>query len=121
MYPTSSPGVTAKVVSRSGGDGIGLPFCVTVSGGGAGREIDVTKPLVSAVAHAIWQARGGADGTNWADAEGVVRQLLGAQAVAAPASSIRNVNIPPPSSENMPGPLPAIPQPTRRTQSSSRR
>jgi hypothetical protein len=120
MYPTSTPGVTAKVVSRTSGDGKGLPFTVKVSPGGASSgEVDVTRPVVAAVAHALWQARGGADMTNWADAETVVRQLLGAQAIpAAPASSSRNINIPPPSSES--GPLPTTPQPTRRTQSARR-
>lgn len=44
--------------------------------GAAHGDLDVTRPLVEAVAQALWHARGGDDLTNWRDAERVVDQLL---------------------------------------------
>lgn len=38
--------------------------------------IDVTAGVTAAIAHALWQARGGDDITNWADAEAVIDQLF---------------------------------------------
>ena len=72
------------------------PRCkVVLSGVGAagGREIDVTCNLTGAIAHALWQARGGDSTGNWCEAERVLDQLAGASAAAdgsvvAPGSPI---------------------------------
>jgi hypothetical protein len=44
--------------------------------GEGAAAVDVTGPITRAIAHALWQARGGEAAENWADAEGVVEQLL---------------------------------------------
>lgn len=85
MLPTSTTGVQAKVVSRSPAPTSPLPFCVMLAcGADTGEHVDVTGNIVSAVAHCLWQARGGDSLTNWTDAEAVVSQLMGGSVAATP-------------------------------------
>jgi len=58
------------------GDGIGGPRPRVVVAGPQLQPVDVTGAIISAVAHALWQARGGDSLVNWADAEDVVGQML---------------------------------------------
>jgi len=70
--------VAARFEKRA--DGQTGPRCkVVVSGVGAagGREIDVTGNLTVAIAHALWQVRGGDPVGNWCEAERVLEQLSG--------------------------------------------
>jgi hypothetical protein len=84
-----------------------------LSPGSSGTEqIDVTQPITAAIAHALWQARGGDEMTNWADAEGVVDQLFGANSPGAPAQ--RPAAAPAPATPRTPGVLDA--PPSRRSQ-----
>ncbi len=55
----------------------GGPRVVLTEGSGVGSQVDLTSGLVAAIAHALWQARGGDDLTNWAEAEAVLGQLVG--------------------------------------------
>jgi hypothetical protein len=75
--------VSARFEKRA--DGQPGPRCkVVVSGVGAagGREIDVTCNLTGAIAHALWQVRGGDSTGNWCEAERVLDQLAGMSAPA---------------------------------------
>jgi hypothetical protein len=49
---------------------------VVVSGVG-NRELDVTGNLTGAIAHALFQARGGDSASNWVEAERILDQLCG--------------------------------------------
>lgn len=51
---------------------------------GAGEEVEVTGALTAAMAHALWQVRGGADIANWVDAEGLLTDLLARAEAARP-------------------------------------
>lgn len=48
-----------------------------------GPEITITHPLTCAIAHAIWEHRGGGSATNWADAEAALASLIAALPVDA--------------------------------------
>ena len=58
--------------------------------GAAVANIDITGPLVGAIAHCLWQARGGDSMTNWADAERALDQLLGAAPPPAPQGEMKS-------------------------------
>lgn len=62
-------------VERTGVDGRG-PRIRAIITGPLPAPVDVTHCLTAAVAHCLWQARGGDDAANWADAEATVEQLL---------------------------------------------
>lgn len=73
----SAPGTPPPVVRapslgvRSGSEGV--PRLIA----GLGNDsVDVTHPLTAAVAHAMWQLRGGEDIANWVDAERLVDRFL---------------------------------------------
>ncbi len=65
--------IRAKVERRSAGEP-GSRARVLL--GDSGTELDITGALIGAIAHSLWQARGGDSMTNWADAETVLDQLL---------------------------------------------
>lgn len=48
---------------------------VLTSGSGRARR-DITKNLICALAHALWETRGGSDAQNWNDAEALLDDLL---------------------------------------------
>lgn len=57
---------------------------VLVSGVHA-KDLDLTGNVTGAIAHALWQARGGDAASNWVEAERILEQLAGAP--ARPAGS----------------------------------
>jgi hypothetical protein len=79
-------GMTARVVAR--GSERSWPSTrhrIVVSRVEPGSEqIDVTSGVVSAIAHALWLARGGDATANWVDAEHAVDALCLSVAGAAP-------------------------------------
>ena len=117
----ASTGVAARVVARSASEtGPGPRFRVVVSESYAGAEqIDVTGAVVAAIAHSLWQARGGDPTANWVDAERAVESL----AATAPGSWAGTTNrasapaAPEPKPVSAPSAVPVgprhKPQPTR--------
>ena len=89
-------GVRARVESRKGPEK-GTRSRAVVSGNGV--QVDVTGSLTGAIAHALWEARGGDSMTNWADAEAALDQLLAgwAQAKAILNEPLRTT--PPPAAK----------------------
>jgi hypothetical protein len=74
-----SSGAAAPVSARfepraSGQPG---PRCRVLVKGAGGNEIDVSCNITGAIAHALWQVRGGDSVSNWCDAEQVLDQLAG--------------------------------------------
>ena len=116
MKPSSTAVAARVVADPSGDDGNGLRFRVMVSPGIGGEQVDVTRPLVAAIAHALWHTRGGDDLTNWADAEGALDQLLGQKepAGALPPATGRTTS----AGQSATGRFSevVVPQPQRRTQ-----
>ena len=101
----ATTGVVAKVISRSSGQDAGSPFRVMVSpSGNYGEHVDVTHRVVSGIAHALWEVRGGDAVANWLDAEAVLAQLVGshatdAQSGAAPVAKPVNSPVRVPAAE----------------------
>lgn len=44
-----------------------------------GTEVDATRTIVAALAHALWERRGADHLTNWLDAEAVLNEVLSAK------------------------------------------
>jgi hypothetical protein len=104
MDPTSTTGVQAKVVARAAPDGSAVPFSVMLeSGAPSGEHVDVTHRLVAAVAHSLWEARGGDALANWLDAENVVTRLLVGRAEPAKSATA-------PAATTAVAPAPAAPK-----------
>ena len=74
--------------------------------GAGASQVEVTGAMVGAIAHALWQARGGESMTNWADAEVLVDQLF---APVLPAREIK-----PPAPEKTGNGLAPKKKPSRR-------
>lgn len=78
----SAPGMTpvvaripeVRVVTRGDGEK-GTRLKVIVSNG-SGDSLEVTGGITGAIAHALWQLRGGDDIANWVDAEALTDELL---------------------------------------------
>lgn len=72
-------GTAQRIEIERGGDGRGTVRAVTrvvlTSGPGRARR-DITKNLICALAHALWETRGGSDAQNWSDAEAMLDDLL---------------------------------------------
>ena len=97
MVRTSATGVQTRVVSRRAADGSAVPFNVLIScSAPTGGQIDITSNLVAAVAHALWEARGGDPIANWVDAESVVAGLISPAATLAQPSIRASAPIPEP-------------------------
>ena len=83
----SQSGLAAKVVPATNKNS-GVQLSVIVSGGSPGAgQVDVTHGIISGIAHALYEARGGESIGNWADAERLVQQLLGPQALGGVSAS----------------------------------
>jgi len=76
-------GVRTRVETRS--EGTPRARVLLTDATGMAEHVDVTGALVAAIAHSLWQARGGEAIANWADAESALDQLVGAR--PAPAQS----------------------------------
>lgn len=50
------------------------------------ETIDATHAITGALAHCLWQLRGGQDIANWVDAENLTKQLLSSLGTSPPAS-----------------------------------
>lgn len=105
----SATGVRVTVTPRPAGEtGPALRICLMPPTGLA-EPLDVTRRLVTAVAHALWEARGGDAEANWADAEAAVMELArGLNATAGPA--MPTVRVPPAVGPVETGPLPSRPR-----------
>jgi len=68
-------GVTARFDPRVGGQP--EPKCKVLVCGVGGRDIDLTCNLTGAIAHALWQTKGGDSTGNWCEAERILEQLAG--------------------------------------------
>ena len=88
MVRSAVMGVQTRVVSRRVEDGSAVPFSVLVSCSAvAGPQIDITSNLIAAVAHSLWEARGGDSLANWADAESIIAGLLSPSATPPPPAA----------------------------------
>jgi hypothetical protein len=72
---TGAAAIAARFERRAAGQ-TGPRCRVLVSGAGS-KDIDVSCNLTGAIAHALWQARGGDSTSNWCDAERILDQLAG--------------------------------------------
>ncbi len=70
-----TPPPTVRVPAIRCERGPGGKARVWVSAGGP-ESVEVTGALTGAIAHALWQLRGGADIGNWVDAERLFPSLL---------------------------------------------
>jgi hypothetical protein len=75
---------------------------VIIGDEGTAGMVDVTGGLIAAIAHALWQVRGGDEMTNWADAESALDQLFS----ETPASTRSEIK--PPAPARAPAPVPAM-------------
>ena len=105
-------GVAARFVVRGDGGSPGTRHRVLVGETG-GPQVDVTGVVVAAIAHALWQARGGDAMTNWADAERAIDSLAGE---ISPAPGRARLAAPEPKPASAPSAVPGSVrrQPTRR-------
>lgn len=108
--------IRTRVETRAAGTG-GTRARVLLGDAGTSLQIDVTGGLVAAIAHSLWQARGGDPAANWFEAEGVLDQLLGAanapvQSEVKPAA---RAAAPAPAAPLPPAPVPIAAGGTRRT------
>ena len=72
----ASTSTTARFSPRSESDRQRGPRVKVLVGGVAGRELDLTGNLTGAIAHALWESRGGDSVSNWTEAERIL-ELLG--------------------------------------------
>jgi hypothetical protein len=109
----AAPALAVRVVpaAEESAGGPQIRVLVTLPGG---TEVDVTRTMVAAVAHALWQARGEDHLTNWFDAENIVNLALSAPAPARPSRIVRPTPRPRMVEEDGPLPDPLAPSPRGR-------
>lgn len=78
--------VAARFMPRPATDQKPGPGARVVVTGIGSRDMDLTANLTGAIAHALWQTRGGDSLANWVEAERILEQLAG---VGAPGASSR--------------------------------
>jgi hypothetical protein len=111
IEPVSPPGLATRIVTRAS-DGTGGPRARVLVTLQSGVEVDVTRTIVSAIAHALWESRGEDHIVNWLDAETVFNQAFAPRSAAA--STPRPGRATPARKEPDDEPLPALlPRPMR--------
>ena len=110
--------IAARLTARSASDSApGSRFRLLVSDGrSTAAPIDVTGHVVGAIAHALWQARGGDPTANWVDAERALDSLAAPSTDSIPVARQSSVELAEPKPASAPSAVPsrARQQPTRR-------
>jgi hypothetical protein len=84
--PAAVQTVAAKFAPRPETDRRPGPAARVFVTGIGSRDIDLTANITGAIAHALWQTRGGDSVANWVEAERILEQLAG---ISAPSSTSR--------------------------------
>jgi hypothetical protein len=80
----------------------------------SGRDLDLTRAITGAVAHALWEHGGGNEVVNWLEAERFVATLARAMRIRAAGSRRGPGRVESRRAERVTGPIPFLHGPVRR-------